>query len=403
MFDKLLKDKTWMALPVAAAVLLAGGIVYKASAAKPKTVDLSQTEDLFSQPIKPNPLTDDPNEVMVKVNGEPITRGEIQKVANVMVQQHLMRMKQQMPNMPAPTAQQMNDMQQGAFEQGKNVLIDQKLFDAALETSGITVSEEEVNEQIEAAKTSLSQQGKTLEEALEADELTLDKLKDEIKKSIKTQKFLKQVTDKAPEVTEAEAQEIYNKNSSVYQNEDNVEASHILIGYEPLEQEVWKTLNAELVAERKMPPVQTPLTEEQMTQCKESMAAKKKEAEDLRMQIINGTITFEDAAASNSACSSKMRGGSLGVFGKGQMVPEFEVASYIQEVGEIGEPVETMFGQHIIKVTKRPATFTFDEVKEEIIQRLSMQKKQQAIPEFLESLREKATIEDTTAAKPAAE
>lgn len=47
---------------------------------------------------------------------------------------------------------------------------------------------------------------------------------------------------------------------------------------------------------------------------------------------------------------SATKGGDLGWFGKGAMVPEFEAAAFSQKVGEIGQPVKSQFGYHIIQV-----------------------------------------------------
>lgn len=47
---------------------------------------------------------------------------------------------------------------------------------------------------------------------------------------------------------------------------------------------------------------------------------------------------------------SAAKGGDLGWFGKGAMVAEFEAAAFSQKVGEIGQPVKSQFGYHIIQV-----------------------------------------------------
>lgn len=60
--------------------------------------------------------------------------------------------------------------------------------------------------------------------------------------------------------------------------------------------------------------------------------------------------TFEDVAREKSLCPSGKKGGSLGWFGRNQMVREFENAAFSLKKGEISKPVKTQFGYHIIKV-----------------------------------------------------
>jgi parvulin-like peptidyl-prolyl isomerase len=69
---------------------------------------------------------------------------------------------------------------------------------------------------------------------------------------------------------------------------------------------------------------------------------------------------------------SKDKGGDLGFFGKGQMVPEFEAAAFQQKIGVVGEPVKSPFGYHLIKVLERKegGQRSFDEAKNEIAQKL---------------------------------
>ena len=60
--------------------------------------------------------------------------------------------------------------------------------------------------------------------------------------------------------------------------------------------------------------------------------------------------SFEEVAKEKSLCPSGKKGGSLGWFGRGQMVREFEDAAFSMAKGEISKPVKTKFGYHIIRV-----------------------------------------------------
>jgi peptidyl-prolyl cis-trans isomerase C len=60
---------------------------------------------------------------------------------------------------------------------------------------------------------------------------------------------------------------------------------------------------------------------------------------------------FQKLAGKFSNCPSKNKGGDLGEFPKGKMVPEFWNACVNLKIGEISEPVKSQFGYHIIKRT----------------------------------------------------
>ena len=78
-----------------------------------------------------------------------------------------------------------------------------------------------------------------------------------------------------------------------------------------------------------------------------------KEALQLKKEIKNGEITFEDAALRYSQCPSGRRGGDLGYFNRKQMVQSFADTAFDLKIGEISDPVGTKFGWHIIKTTDK--------------------------------------------------
>ena len=107
--------------------------------------------------------------------------------------------------------------------------------------------------------------------------------------------------------------------------------------------------------------------------------------------ITNGAKSFEDAAKESSTCPSGQRGGDLGAFGKGQMVPEFEQAAFAAEIGQVVGPVQTQFGFHLIKVEAKneAEVAAFAEVKENIKRNLIQQKQNSAYDEKVAELKAK--------------
>ena len=74
----------------------------------------------------------------------------------------------------------------------------------------------------------------------------------------------------------------------------------------------------------------------------------------IRREILNGKISFKDAAKKYSDDkSAKDNDGNLGYFTAFMMVYDFETAAYNTEIGELSRPVKTKYGYHLIKVNDR--------------------------------------------------
>jgi len=75
------------------------------------------------------------------------------------------------------------------------------------------------------------------------------------------------------------------------------------------------------------------------------------EAKEL-IEALNEGADFAELAKEKSTGPSGPRGGELGWFGQGAMVPAFEAAVVKMEVGAVSEPVQTQFGWHVIKLNE---------------------------------------------------
>jgi parvulin-like peptidyl-prolyl isomerase len=125
-----------------------------------------------------------------------------------------------------------------------------------------------------------------------------------------------------------------------------------------------------------------------------------KEANDLlgKLKSLKGEALknkVAELAKAESTCTSAPKGGDLGTFVKGRMVPEFDEAVFKMDVGTITQkPVQTTFGYHIIYLEEKmaPKKRTFDEVKESIERRLQYEKYNKAMETKIKSLEKAATI-----------
>ena len=73
----------------------------------------------------------------------------------------------------------------------------------------------------------------------------------------------------------------------------------------------------------------------------------------LKNEINSKETTFEKAAQEFSQCPSSRKGGDLGEFSNGQMVPEFDKVIFRDELNTVHGPVKTSFGFHLIEITSR--------------------------------------------------
>lgn len=164
--------------------------------------------------------------------------------------------------------------------------------------------------------------------------------------------FFKDLTEDLPQAGEEEAKAYYDENQSQFEV-DEVTASHILVKEEELANEILDELK-------------------------------------------NGG-DFAELAKEHSIDGSAVSGGTLGTFGKGAMVKEFEDAAFALQPGEISDIVETQFGYHIIYLEeKHQGLEDFEDAKQTIIDTLNDEIIREAYTARIEELRETHGVEYMT-------
>jgi len=230
-----------------------------------------------------------------------------------------------------------------------NQLIDYELFYQQAQKEKIKISNDEIDLEIDKIKDNFSSP-EEFNEALKANDITLDLLKDDIKRQLMINKVLGETKNQVT-ITDEELLEYYNENKESLFEPEQVHARHILVE-----------------------------TDE--------------EANNLLLQLKEGLTDFAELAKEKSIGPSAPSGGDLGFFTKGQMVKEFEDAAFALEQGEISDVVQTEFGYHIIKCEEKKEEYspTFEEAKEKISNTLRSQRENEAISALISRLREEAAI-----------
>lgn len=190
----------------------------------------------------------------------------------------------------------------------------------------------------------------SIKKGLDKDKETAEIL-EEMRKRILVEKFFKKELEENITISEEELKKYYDEHPDEAKAPVEVRASHILL----------KT---------------------------------REEAESVLAKLKAGS-KFEDLAKTSSIdTGSKVRGGDLGYFQSGAMVPEFEDAALKLQKGETSGLVETRFGFHIIKVTDKRTgkEKSFDEAKVELEQNLLKKKKKEKFDNLVAGLKSKASI-----------
>lgn len=201
-----------------------------------------------------------------------------------------------------------------------DTLITDKLIEQEIANEEIEVSQEEIDEEMAAYMDSYGGE-EAFNELLASNSMEIADVESDIEVYLGTKKLLEpRIT-----ITDEEMTTYFEENKDYFAQEEQVQASHILVEDEATANEVYAKLE-------------------------------------------NGADFSELAAEYSTDEQNSESGGDLGLFGRGAMVEAFEEVAFSLDINEISEPVQTEFGYHIIKLVEKieAKEATYEEAKEEI-------------------------------------
>jgi peptidyl-prolyl cis-trans isomerase C len=311
---------------------------------------------LSCEPAEPVANVEPESKKVVVFEGGEVTLGEVQEFAE---QSGLGELSPGSPQFEA------------AVQQIMPTLVEFEIAKAYAEENGITVSESEVNQEIETIKDQIVEQAraqgmnvgreKAFQQALEQAGLTEEELREQIREQLPVQKVQVRVAGDA-EASQEEVEQFYEENKKLqFTTPEQRCARHILFNKDQREK-----------------------------------------AEEVKGQLQNGADFAELAKEFSQDPAGAENGGDLGCLGKGETVPSFEEAVFNARQGEIVGPVESEFGYHLIEVTdiKERSTQPLSEVETQIREQLSTDEQAQKFSAWVQEQKEQRDVKYLPGYKP---
>jgi peptidyl-prolyl cis-trans isomerase C len=252
---------------------------------------------------------------------------------------------------------------QATVQQIMPQLVSIEIAKAYAQEHNITVSDEEVDQELAKLKEQVGDQARSsgqdmsnqeaYEQALKQNNITEEQLREDIRENLPVQEVQKRVAGDA-EPSDDEIQNYYEKNKEAqFTTPEQRCVRHILFNKD-----------------------------------------QKEKAKDVKQQLENGGDFAKLAKENSQDPGSAAKGGDLGCLGKGETVPEFEQAAFGAERGEIVGPVQTEFGYHILQVTdvKPEQTRSLQEVESQIRSQLATEKQSEAFNKWIEEQKKERDV-----------
>ncbi len=256
----------------------------------------------------------------------------------------------------------LRDKQRALFKQSLQPLIDQRLQLARAQELNLQVSENDVAYHVNKLKEQNQISDAQLQQMLESRGLTMEAYQEQIRHGLLVSKVVNAEVRSRIILMETELRAAYEQHKERYRVAGELTVSHILF----------------------LVPSHATSEEE----------ARAKQRAETVLQTIRQGGDFVTLAKLHSEGPSADRGGLLGTFRTGELLPGFEQAITALQPGNISNVVRTRVGWHIIRLEQRKAGAyrPFEEVKDSLKSELSQTKLDKKYVEWVESLRQQAFV-----------
>jgi peptidyl-prolyl cis-trans isomerase SurA len=301
-------------------------------------------------------------EIIVRINSSIISLSDLKRSQDQLATETA----KQDPNAPAENQPKPQDLLRD--------LIDSKLLAQKADELGISADTDVIKRLDDLRKQMHAESMEDLEKAAQAQGVSFEEFKQNMKESILTQKVIQQEVGAHLSVTQQEIQDFYNQHKAEMQRPEQVRLSEILV-------------STQAPAAKSGSGAVEPSSDE-------SVAQAKAKADAIYSQLQKGA-KFPEVAKANSAGPTAAQGGDLEYFKRGTLSKQLEDQVFAMKAGEYTEPIRTNQGWVILKVTEHTSEGIppLKEVEPQIQERLYMSKMQPALRDYLTKLRENAYID----------
>jgi parvulin-like peptidyl-prolyl isomerase len=294
------------------------------------------------------------DEIVAKVNGDIITRNEVDKTRRAMAEELKARGAK-----PAEIDKLLEDRQKDFLRDR----IDQLLLVQKGKELNINVDQELSKIFADMMRQNkIADQDKFQSYIREQTGMPFEDFKNEYKNSLLTQRVIGQEVQSRVSIPKAEARKFYDENQKLFQREERVFLREILVS-----------------TEGKTGP---------------ALEAAEKKAKDLVARARKGE-KFPELARDNSDSQSAAQGGDIGAFKRGELNPAIDKLVWENNRGFVTDPLKVGNGWLIIRVEEKhkAGLASFEEVEQEVTGRIYNQKMNPAVREYLTRLRYEAFLE----------